>query len=171
MTQNLSRSSQETDEINPLVSRGVSLRNRLLYLILPTVLGTLTLSGLLGYRFLIRDKAQAEIKQQLIDQVELAGETIQQRLVDATKITELIAANSNTLDSVIQTQQIVQELNLNQLSIAQLEQKFATTKLLKPNQKLNSNLQRTAEISGLEEIFYTDRNGFNIAYSNPTSDF
>ncbi|MDJ0647888.1 MAG: methyl-accepting chemotaxis protein [Xenococcaceae cyanobacterium MO_188.B19] len=171
MTQNLSRSQQETDEINPHISGGVSLRNRLLYLILPTVLGTLTLSGLLGYRFLIRDKAQAEIKQQLIDQVELAGETIQQRLVDATKITELIAANSNTLDSVIQTQQIVQELNLNQLSIAQLEQKFATTKLLKPNQKLNSNLQRTAEISGLEEIFYTDRNGFNIAYSNPTSDF
>ena len=171
MTQNLSRSQQETDEINPLVSGGVSLRNRLLYLILPTVLGTLTLSGLVGYRFLIRDQAQAEIKQQLIDQVELAGETIQQRLVDATKITELIAANSDTLDSVIQTQEIVQELNLNQLSIAELEQKFATNKLLNPNQKLNSNLQRTAEISGLEEIFYTDRNGFNIAYSNPTSDF
>ncbi len=171
MTQNLSRSQQETDEINPHISGGVSLRNRLLYLILPTVLGTLTLSGLLGYRFLIRDKAQAEIKQQLIDQVKLARETIQQKLVEATKITELIAANSDTLDSVTQSQQIVKKSNLNQLSITQLEQNFATNKLLKYNQKLNYNLERIAKISGLEEIFYTDRNGYNVAYSNPTSDF
>ncbi len=43
----------------------VNLRNRLLSVILPTVLGTLTLSSLLGYRFLVREKAQQEIKHNL----------------------------------------------------------------------------------------------------------
>lgn len=49
----------------------VNLRNRLLSVILPTVLGTLTLSSLLGYRFLVREKAQQEIKQKLASQVTL----------------------------------------------------------------------------------------------------
>ncbi|MEM9274658.1 MAG: methyl-accepting chemotaxis protein [Cyanobacteria bacterium P01_F01_bin.143] len=40
----------------------VNLRNRLLSVILPTVLGTLTVSGLLGYRFLVRSQAEQEIK-------------------------------------------------------------------------------------------------------------
>ncbi len=174
MTQNPSLSQQETDDINPNTSQSfgkVSLRNRLLSLILPTVLGTLTLSGLLGYRFLVREKAQAAIKQQLVDEVALAGETIEQRLIEAVKIPELIATDSDILNAVINSQQIVKQSNLDRLSISQLEQKFATTKLLKPNQKLNDYLRRIVKISGLEAIFYTDRNGFNIAYSNPPSDF
>ncbi len=174
MTQNPSLSQQETDDINPNTSQSfgkVSLRNRLLSLILPTVLGTLTLSGLLGYRFLVREKAQAAIKQQLVDEVALAGETIEQRLIEAVKIPELIATDSDILNAVINSQQIVKQSNLDRLSISQLEQKFATTKLLKPNQKLNDYLRRIVKISGLEVIFYTDRNGFNIAYSNPPSDF
>ncbi len=175
MTHNPSLSQQETDEINPYTSqlnfRGVSLRNRLLYLILPTILGSLTLSGYLGYRFLIRDKAQAELKQQLIDGIELGSKTIEQKLIEAKKTTQLLATSSETLDSISNAEKIVNKSNLNDLSIDELEQKFTKTKLLQPNQKLNQNLQRIAKISGLEEIFYTDRNGFNIAYSNPTSDF
>ncbi len=174
MTQNPSLSQQETDDTNPNTSQSfgkVSLRNRLLSLILPTVLGTLTLSGLLGYRFLVREKAQAAIKQQLVYEVALVGETIEQRLIEAVKIPELIATDSDILNAVINSQQIVKQSNLDPLSISQLEQKFATTKLLKPNQKLNDYLRRIVKISGLEVIFYTDRNGFNIAYSNPPSDF
>ena len=175
MIHNSSLSQQETNEINfnnsQLHFRVTSLRNRLLSLILPTVLGTFTLSGLLGYNFLVRKQAQEKIRQKLVDKVELAKETIEAKLREATRITELIASNSDTLDAVIGYQQIVSQSQLNQLDIPELEQKFATTKLLKPNQKLNNNLQRIAAISGLEEIFYTDRNGFNIAYSNPTSDF
>ncbi len=175
MIHNSSLPQQETNEINLNISqshfRGISLRNRLLYLILPTVLGTFTLSGLLEYNFLVRKQAQEEIKQKLVDKLELAKETLEVKLLEATRITQLIATNSDTLDGVIAYEQIVEESNLNQLSIPQLEKKFAATKLLKPNQKLNNSLQRIVQISGLEEIFYTDRNGFNIAYSNPTSDF
>ena len=162
MTQNPSLSQQETDDINPNTSQyfgKVSLRNRLLSLILPTVLGTLTLSGLLGYRFLVREKAQAAIKRQLVYEVALVGETIEQRLIEAVKIPELIATDSDILNAVINSQQIVKQSNLDPLSISQLEQKFATTKLLKPNQKLNDYLRRIVKISGLEVIFYTDRNG------------
>ena len=149
----------------------VNLRNRLLSVILPTVLGTLTLSGLLGYRFLVRKKAQQEIKQQLANQVTLAGKTIEQRLTEAIKITELIASSSQTLDSVRASQTQVKQSNLDRLSIEQLEQRFEKTKLLKPNQKLNDELKRILTVSGLSEIFYTNSQGLNIAYSNPTSDF
>ncbi|MDJ0743236.1 MAG: methyl-accepting chemotaxis protein [Xenococcaceae cyanobacterium MO_167.B27] len=176
MTQNPSLlvTPQEIDAINPNTSpsfRRVSLRNRLLSLILPTVLGTVTLSGFLGYRFLVQEKAQAEIKQQLVDEVALAGETIEQKLVEAVRLTELIAANSDTLNAVINSQQKVKQDKLDRLSISELEEKFATNKLLTPNEQLNKYLQKIVEISGLEEVFYTDRNGFNIAYSEPTSDF
>ena len=149
----------------------VNLRNRLLSVILPTVLGTLTLSGLLGYRFLVWKKAQQEIKQQLTNQVTLAGKTIEQKVTEAIKITELIANSSQTLDSVRDSQVLVKQSNLEKLSIEQLEQQFSKTKLLQPNQKLNDELQRILTVSGLSEIFYTNSQGFNIAYSAPTSDF
>ncbi len=149
----------------------VNLRNRLLSVILPTVLGTLTLSGLLGYRFLVREKAQQEIKQRLANQVTLAGKTIEQRLTEAIKITELIASSSQTLDSVRASHTQVKQSNLDRLSIEQLEQRFDKTKLLQPNQKLNDELKRILTVSGLSEIFYTNSQGLNIAYSNPTSDF
>ena len=149
----------------------VNLRNRLLSVILPTVLGTLTLSGLLGYRFLVWKKAQQEIKQQLANQVTLAGKTIEQKVTEAIKITELIANSSQTLDSVRDSQVLVKQSNLEKLSIEQLEQRFSKTKLLQPNQKLNDELQRILTVSGLSEIFYTNSQGFNIAYSAPTSDF
>ena len=148
-----------------------SLRNRLLCVILPTVLGTLSLSGLLGYRFLVWEKAREKIKQQLVDEVALTGETVAQKLSEAVKIPQLIATNAQTLDAAIDAEQTVRQSNLKNLSIEQLEKKYAGTKLLQPNQKLNNSLRKIAAISGLEEIFYTDRNGFNLAFSQPTSDF
>lgn len=149
----------------------VNLRNRLLSVILPTILGTLTLSGLLGYRFLVWEKAQQELKQKLANQVTLAGKTVDQRLQEAFRITELIASSSQTLDSIRTSQVLVKQSNLEQLSIEELEQRFSQTKLLQPNQKLNDDLQRMLTISGLSEIFYTNSQGFNIAYSSPTKDF
>jgi|GEM_PF-1450273 len=149
----------------------VNLRNRLLSVILPTILGTLTLSGLLGYRFLVREKAQQGIKQKLANQVTLASKTIEQRLTEAIHITELLAGNSQTLDSVKASQIQVKQSNLERLSIDQLERQFSEKKLLRPNQKLNDELKRILTVSGLSELFYTNSQGLNIAYSNPTSDF
>ena len=168
----LSAIQPEIDAITaPSNLREVSLRNRLLSLILPTVFGTLTLSGVLVYKFFVETKAQTEIKRQLVDEVALASETITQKLGEAIKFSELVATSSDTLDAVTKSQPIVQKSNLDRLSISELEAKFAVTKLLQPNQKLNNYLKQIEIISGLETISYTDRNGFNIAYSNPTSDF
>ncbi|MGK7895983.1 MAG: methyl-accepting chemotaxis protein [Xenococcus sp. (in: cyanobacteria)] len=148
-----------------------NLRNRLLSVILPTVLGTLTLSGLMGYRFLVREKAQQDLQQQLANQVTLAGKSFEQRMKEAVKVLELIANSSQTLDSVRASQVLVQRSNLESLSIEQLEQQFSETKLLQTNQKLNNELKRILQVSGFSEIFYTNSQGLNIAYSNPTSDF
>jgi methyl-accepting chemotaxis protein len=157
-------------ELKPRDKKSFSLRNLLLSTVLPTVLGTLAISSFLGYR-IINNKAVAQTKQKLEKELILAGKTIDQLLAQAIKIPELVAQDTFVLSSLNTSQQQVASSNLDQLSIDQLEAKFANTKLLKPNQELNNYLKGIVKVAGLEEVFYTDRNGFNIAYSNPTSDF
>ncbi|MGL4880192.1 MAG: methyl-accepting chemotaxis protein, partial [Waterburya sp.] len=64
-----------------------------------------------------------------------------------------------------------QKDKLIQQPLAELEKKFADTKLLSVNNNLNNYLQEIVKYGRASEIFLTDPNGFNIAYSNPPSDF
>jgi methyl-accepting chemotaxis protein PixJ len=65
----------------------------------------------------------------------------------------------------------VQSQKLLSKPIEQIEQQFAKTKLLAPYGVLNEYLQALAADRGIAEIILTDKNGFNIAYNAPTSDF
>ena len=101
----------------------VNLRNRLLSVILPTVLGTLTISGLLGYRFLVREKAQQETKiaksptvqiidpeaNSLSDEPEIRGNA------DLGNIAKLLLQPETNLESLkqkLQTDYFLQELKI-----------------------------------------------------------
>jgi methyl-accepting chemotaxis protein len=150
--------------------RQFSLRARLLLMVLPTILGTLAISSFLGYRIL-HQKARHEITVKLENEVILAGETIDRLLTDAMQIPELIANNPQVIDSVSNSQHRAATDLLKQLSIAQIEAQFTTNKLVRPQQELNNFLKGVVKVTGIEEVFYTDSYGFNIAYSNQTSDF
>ena len=151
-------------------SRQLSLQTKLLSVVLPTIIGTLALSSLLGY-YLIHKTTKKEVEQQLENKAILAKNTIEQLLDQAIKIPQVVASNAQIIDSIRTSRQKVQNSGLDKLSIPELEQKFAATKLLTPNRELNDYLRKVAQVSELEEIFYTNSYGLNIAYSNPTSDF
>ncbi|MEM1368210.1 MAG: methyl-accepting chemotaxis protein, partial [Cyanobacteria bacterium P01_H01_bin.15] len=68
------------------------------------------------------------------------------------------------------TQQAISQ-GLIQAPIETVEGRFSSTKLLQPNAKLNNYLVRAAEESGLTQISISERNGFNVAFSEPTEDF
>ncbi|MGK7949455.1 MAG: methyl-accepting chemotaxis protein [Xenococcaceae cyanobacterium] len=150
--------------------RRVSLQNRLLSIVLPTLIGTLATSSFLGYH-LIHKTAEAEAQGQLANKGILAKDTFTQLLDNAYKISQVIASDPQVLNSLRTSRQKVQNLGLDKLSIDELEQKFSASKLLTPNQELNNYLRQIAEVSDLAEIFYTDSYGFNLAYNQPTSDF
>ena len=151
-------------------SRRVGLQTKLLSIVLPTVIGTLALSSFLGYH-LIYKTTKEEVEQQLENQATLAKDTIEQLLDKAIQIPQLVASNPQVINSVSTSRQKLQNSGLDKLSIPELEQKFAATKLLAPNQELNDYLRKVVQVTGLGELFYTDSSGLNIAYSNPTSDF
>lgn len=150
--------------------RGISLQNRLLSIVLPTLIGTLATSSFLGYH-LIHKTAEAEAQEQLANKGILTKDTFTQLLDNAYKISQVIASDPQVLNSLRTSRQKVLNLGLDKLSIDELEQKFSETKLLTPNQELNNYLRQIAEVSDLAEIFYTDSYGFNLAYNQPTSDF
>lgn len=151
-------------------SRSISLRRQLLQTILPIVLVPLAIASSIGY-LTSQQRTETEIKKQLQDQALLDGELAKKLIEDTLKSLEQIAANPVVIQAVRNGSQEVDRSQLARLTIAQLEERFAKTKLLSSNSNLNNYLKTTAKISGIAELFFTDKNGFNIAYSNPTSDF
>ena len=151
-------------------TRQVGLQTKLLSIVIPTIIGTLALSSLIGYG-LIHKNAQEEVEQQLEHKAIIAKDTIEQLLDKALINTQLIVNNPQIINFLRTSNQQVKNSGLEQLSIPQLEQKFADTKLLTLNSALNHYLQQVAKTTGLQEISLTNSQGFNIAYSRPTEDF
>ncbi|MGK7936775.1 MAG: methyl-accepting chemotaxis protein [Xenococcaceae cyanobacterium] len=83
-------------------SRQTSLQIKLLSIVLPVILGTLSLSSFLGYR-LIHKTAEEEIEQQLENQAVLAKDTIEQLLDKAIKIPQVVASNPQIISSMRNT--------------------------------------------------------------------
>ena len=147
-----------------------SLRNQLLLTLLPTVLLPLGIASLVGYR-IIHEDAEEQIQQQMQDQALLSGKVTSELLDQYQKIPEIIASAPVVINSARTGTQRANAANLIQLPIEQAEANFSTTKLLTPNQALNNYLKAAAETEGFGEIFATEKNGFNVGYSQPTSDF
>ncbi|MEO1134055.1 MAG: HAMP domain-containing protein, partial [Cyanobacteria bacterium J06639_1] len=149
---------------------GTTIRGRLLRAVLPTLLIPLGLvSGLAIYD--IRKTAQDG---QLAQQKELAlllAEDFAAELKGTEKALEVLTVTPTIQNAARAGAQKAQADGLVQKADAELEQQFATTKLIAPNQALNDFLGQVAEIEGFAEVFFTDRNGYNVAYSRPTSDF
>ena len=164
-------SNYAVERVQPTAkSKQVGLQTKLLSVVLPTIIGTLVLSSLPGY-YLIHKTAKEEVEQQLENKAILAKDTIEQLLDQAIKIPQVVASNPRIVSSIRTSRQKVQNSGLDKLSIPELEQKFAATKLLALDRELNDYLRKVVLVTELREIFYTDSYGLNIAYSNPTSDF
>ena len=143
---------------------------QLLRTFLPAVLIPLIVASSLAYK-LLHETAEKQVEKELYSQALLASEATNQLMTDLTKITEIIAQNPAIINQINSVSQIVAEEQLTEQSISQLEQRYGNTKLLQTNRILNDYLTSVAKTEGVAEIFFTEKNGFNVAYSNPTSDF
>ena len=154
----------------PQPQEGKTLRARMLATFLPMVLVPLTLAGGGSWALIYqKEKQQAELAMQ--ERVLLVSELIENILDDGWRICEAIAKNPEVASAARTRTAKAAEEKLDELSIEALENRFASTKLLNPSQSLNDYLRELAASGGFAEIFITERNGLNIATTNPTSDF
>ena len=154
----------------PQKQEGKTLRARMLATFLPMVLVPLTLAGG-GSWALVYQKEKQQAEQALQERVLLVSELIEDILDDGWRICEAIAKNPEIANAARTRTAKATEEKLDELSIEALENRFARTKLLRPSQSLNDYLRELATPGGFAEIFITERNGLNIATTNPTSDF
>lgn len=147
-----------------------TLRQRLLTTVLPVALVPLAVASWIGYT-----RTEAELKAKALLQLEevslLTSEASTIFLLDTLKFPDLIGSDPLLLEAIKAGSQQAETQGLTQKPIEAVEAQFASTKLLKPNAKLNAYLQRVVKNVDLAEVFVTDKNGFNVAYSSPTSDF
>ncbi|WP_299416515.1 methyl-accepting chemotaxis protein [Acaryochloris sp. IP29b_bin.148] len=169
----LSGSSTETlseHQAETTLKPAATLRQRLLTTVLPVALAPLALTSAIGFV-----QTEAQVKEKTLLRLEevslLTSEASTIFLLDALKFPDLINSNSLLLQAVKEGAQQSEAQGLLQKPIEAVEKQFASTKLLKPNAQLNQYLERVVRNAQLAEVFVTDKYGFNVAYSNPTSDF
>ena len=147
-----------------------TLRRRLITFLFPTVLIPLVVASAIGDKI-----TESRVKTQVISELDadtlLASKTVAAFIRDSLKLTNLVATNPLVVQAMKTGSQQAQEEQLTNESIEVLEQKFADSKLLTTNDSLNNYLKQIVKSGQVAEIFFTERNGLNVAFSNPTSDF
>jgi methyl-accepting chemotaxis protein PixJ len=151
--------------------KSVPLRNQLLQTILPSVLIPLGIAGLIGSG-IVTQKTQEHAQQTLESEARIASDVFYQLLKEeAQRIPVNVANNPLVIDAARAAGQSVEKQGLTKLTINELETKFAATKLLQVNPKLNNYLIKTVETGKISQLFFTDKYGFNVAYNQPNSNF
>ena len=151
-------------------SKGNRLQNRLLLGMLPTVLIPLGVAGFLGFKT-VEENIEQEYRSRLERQTLIAGEDTSEFLSNAFATIETLAGNPLVIEAVRNGESQVVAENLDALKVKELEQQFAQTRVLNLNTSLNNYLQQVANSKGFTEIVVTEKNGFNVAYSQLTADF
>ncbi len=150
--------------------KGTNLSQRLLLTLLPTTLIPLVIAGFLGFQA-EKQRAQGEALTLLEEESFLAANVASIFVEDGFQTTAVIAVNPDVRQALKESTQKAEAEGLAQRSIGDLEAAFAATKLLNNNLGLNEYLADVAKVEDFSDIFFTERLGFNVAYSTPTPDF
>ena len=124
------------------------------------------LSGAVAYQ-----RAADRATLQLEDRAVLAADLAHKELQGELSLLATVAANPLVLEAVRTGTQRAEVEGLLQLPVDVLETRFARTKLLQPNAALARYLQQVSKIGNFAEVFFTERHGLNVAYTQPTTDF
>lgn len=166
--------------------RGISLTTQLFtYAALGIVFPTVLLGGIaffaLSYRLDIVDASFVQTRTALTENAARADLTTQAsgvaRQVDAFLIERIVEVRGwASAQVVIESARAAHDRHtadgLTEISAEAVERRFQIDKSLNISPEANAFLHRQVTSSPyFAEIFYTDRNGFNVALTNPTSDF
>jgi signal transduction histidine kinase len=146
------------------------LQRKLLMTFLPVGLLPLVIAGGLSAVFTYQRTAQ-QAKLRLHNLSIITAELTHKDLESKLTLLATVAANPLILDAALRGTRYVEAEHLQNLPIEQVEAQFADSKLLQPNFAINNYLKNIASIGKFAEVFFTEQYGFNIAYSQATSDF
>ncbi|MBD1842403.1 HAMP domain-containing protein [Cyanobacteria bacterium FACHB-63] len=146
------------------------LQQKLLLTFLPVVLLPLTIAGVWG-SIVTHQRIMQQAELRLKNQSKLTAIITHKELERKTSLLNAISIDPMLLKAAKEGNEQAQKANLPSLSIVQAETKFAQTKRLRPDAFLEEHLQNLSSIGNFAELFFTDSNGFNITYTNATSDF
>jgi methyl-accepting chemotaxis protein PixJ len=151
-------------------SSGNTLRRRLLVTILPTVLVPLAIASAIGFNTTQRRSTENSLTK-LQENALLTSEASRNYIEKMFRAPELVSINPQVISALRTRAKQAELAGLPNRSTKQLEAEFANTKLLTVDPELNQYMESVAKKGRLAEVFFTERNGFNIAFSNLTSDF
>ena len=166
---NNSHNSNIWQAINPF-QKNKKIRTQLLSTILPTVLTPLAIVSGIGY-WTVHQRLKLEIEDRVKNHVLLTHHATDDIFRNSLEISSVLVKNPLIISAARKASAEVGKQKVNQLSIEKAEAQFSQTKLLKVDPILNNYLANLIKEYGLAEVFFTDANGYNLAYSNPTSDF
>ena len=134
---------------------------------LPAVLIPLMAASIIGEK-ITENRAKRQIVNELETDTLLSSKTVSTFIRESFEITDLIAIEPNVIEAMRSGSKQAEEEKLPSLSIAELEQKFATTKILKTptTNVVNEYLKKVVAATNASEIFITERDGYNVAYSD-----
>lgn len=149
-----------------------SLRQQLLTTVLPLTLAPLLVASGIGY-VISQSQNQNKVSQDLRGQALLVDEAIQQSIAAEFRATQNLAVSPLVIEKVRSGGRVAEaeDLMLSRRTVNDIEDTFAKTKLIQPNQAFNDYLARVAKTEGFAEIIVTEQNGLNVGFSNLTSDF
>ena len=150
--------------------KSITLTRQLLTFVLPTTLIPLIIAGALGFRT-VKQKAQDELLAILRVESTSAAEAATTYFENTLKLPEVVALNPSVITALKGGAKKVSTEGLATKPIEEMEKEFSAFKLLQPNATLNQYLRDVVKKEGFGELFLTERHGFNIAYSQATSDF
>lgn len=150
--------------------QGRPLSRQLLQTLIPVALLPLVVASGLGF-WVTRRNEQKNALFLLKEESFLASEAASVFAEDNFRILEAVLINPEILKALRQASADAAEKGLNNKPIETLEKEFEQTKLINPNGVLNKYLADVVAVEGMAELFITERNGLNVAYSAETSDF
>ncbi len=166
----------DPDKSNPKTSaksgstKARTLRSRLLLTLLPVTILPLAILSAVDY-WITRDRVHSAEEDYLLDEAIVGSDLSSVFMKELRTNAELVGINPALQQALQSADQEVATKKLTQVPVERLEKYYGGSKQLLPNASLNTYLQQVSEKAGLEEIFVTSRDGFNVAYSNITSDF
>ncbi|MGI0486841.1 ATP-binding protein [Pantanalinema rosaneae CENA516] len=148
----------------------MTLQQKLLTTFLPIGLLPLVIAGGLSGVFTYHRTAQ-QAETRLRNLSIITAELTSKDLDNKTTLLLSIAANPLILEAVRTGAKQAEAANLPELPIPHVEAKFSQNKRLQPNPVIDNYLRDITRVGNFAELFFTDQYGFNVAYSQPTSDF
>lgn len=151
-------------------SRSADLRRKVLVIGVPLALLTVAAAAFVAYRIATRQLEGASTRAVVTAARQVAG-TVDLYLQERMAAIQLLAIVPTVVERARAAGLRAREGGLDRLTTAELERRYAATRILEPERSVNDFLVRVRDGSDFAEIFFTDRHGLVVAASNRTSDF